>query len=323
MDLSGGWKEEVGVLSSDLYEEEEQDGWEITTEVEGTVKSLDRSNSHWTILPVEIYHNAALTCLNLSHNQLLTIPEDIVFLSLLQELDLSYNRLYGGSVCLSLPRIQVLRLSYNSLKVTPPRLTTLTHLRVLHLDHTELCELPKGMGSLRSLEVLHLEHNFLKALVPDVFHLDNLKELYVCNNQIEALHHIVFPPNLQHLDLGDNALSFVHPSQFSVCSELKFLRLSANRICFLDEEMFLNQLHSLEVLHLAGNNIREIPFSIGALPRLHILNLGSNSMTELPVSFGHLVELRSLYLCSNYLLYLPRSIGNLRALEYIDVSCES
>ena len=152
--------------------------------------------------------------------------------------------------------------------------------------------------------------------------MQNLKDINISNNHIQSLENIVFPPSIERVDLSFNQLAFIHPSQFSVAENIKYLGLTNNLICYLDEEMFLNQMHSLEEFHLSYNQLQELPNSIGALSSVQLLNLSSNRLWNIPVSLGYLINVKSLYLNANLIQSLPRSIGNLHSLELFDASCK-
>lgn len=309
---------------SGLYEEEERDGWAIAPEIEKNPKSLDYSGMQITCLPTEIFSNFALTILNLSNNKIVCLPEDMKQLSILEELYLSHNRLGVGPRLefSGLNNLSILKISHNNLQEIPYNIGLLSNLKYLDLSHNQITELSQSMEHLSSLETLKLENNQITKVLAEIFFLKNLKEINLSNNQLSSLENVVFPCHSKRIDLSYNQLSFVHPSQFSVCDEIQYLCLSNNQICYLDEEMFLQQMHSLEEFHLSGNQLQELPYSIGALLSIQLLNVSGNRLWNIPVSLGYLIHLKSLYLNSNCIQLLPRSIGNLSSLELFDISCK-
>jgi internalin A len=68
---------------------------------------------------------------------------------------------------------------------------------------------------------------------------------------------------------------------------------------------------------LYGNQLTELPQSIGNLTNLTTLSLSDNQLTKLPESIGNLTNLEILYLDYNQLTELPESIGNLTNLEQL------
>jgi len=68
-------------------------------------------------------------------------------------------------------------------------------------------------------------------------------------------------------------------------------------------------------LSLEGNEMYNLPDSIGNLTNLQELNLSNNMLTTLPDSIGQLTNLKSLNLSLNQLTALPTSIVNLTKLQ--------
>ena len=77
-------------------------------------------------------------------------------------------------------------------------------------------------------------------------------------------------------------------------------------------------LHA-QVLHVNGNELTELPESIGNLQALTELGVYENQLTELPKSIGNLQALTLLHAQHNQLDALPGSIGDLRALTQLFV----
>ena len=69
------------------------------------------------------------------------------------------------------------------------------------------------------------------------------------------------------------------------------------------------------LLDIRGNQLKELPESIGTLSNLQELNIGDNQLKELPESIGNLSNLQTLFLFNNQLKELPESIGNLSNLQ--------
>lgn len=308
--------------SSSNFEEEEKDGWAIAPEVEKDTKELDYSGQMLTFLPPDLFSNFALTVLNLANNKITWLPKEMEQLAVLEELYLQNNELnrIGSSLEFTLPNLKVLRLSHNQLMYCPQKIGMLTKLRLLDLSNNAITEIPMSIQYLTSLETFNIENNNLTTIRPEIYHLENLKELCAYNNKISNLNGVVFPPRLERLDLGKNELTYISTFQFAYLENLQYLQLSNNRICFVEEDVFLKHLHTLTELHLASNDLQQLPYSIGTLVNLKLLNLSGNQLNIIPDSIGFLTSLLSLYLNSNRLCSLPRSIGNLKSLEYLDLS---
>lgn len=106
---------------------------------------------------------ASLTCLNLSNNFLVLLPDCIGGLQSLIVLDVSHNRLVALPHSLfSLPKLEALNLSHNNLELLGRQISQLRSLKQLNVHRNPLKELPHTIGQLKQLVDLGLGH------LPDV-----------------------------------------------------------------------------------------------------------------------------------------------------------
>ncbi|MFA6159341.1 MAG: leucine-rich repeat domain-containing protein [Candidatus Paceibacterota bacterium] len=157
------------------------------------------------------------------------VPSSIDQLSSLQELDLSGNQLTSLPPEIGhLSSLQYLYLSNNQLKSLPREISQLSSLRVLNLNNNQLTSLPPEVGHLSSLRLLYLNDNQLTSLPPEISHLSSLQELWLGNNQLTSL-----PPeigqlsSLRSLILDDNQLTSP-PPEIGQLSSLQWLYLDHN-----------------------------------------------------------------------------------------------
>ncbi|XP_056378319.1 leucine-rich repeat-containing protein 69 isoform X2 [Hyla sarda] len=114
-------------------------------------------------------------------------------------------------------------------------------------------------------------------------------------------------PQLTALHLKNNALC-------QLPGELTILNLGNNQFTKVPEE--LKYLHSLQILHMFGNGITEIPPCVfDGLQNLLCLNLNNNLIENLPVEIQKLQCLEKLSINKNCLQEIPRELCILQNLS--------
>jgi Leucine-rich repeat (LRR) protein len=144
-----------------------------------------------TSMSVEILnrkYDINLRELDLSSNQLKSLPDSIGDLINLEKLDLSSNQLE----CLpdsfgNLINLQILALSYNQLKSLPDSIGNLINLRKLGLSHNQLESLPDSIGNLINLKGLWLQKNKLKSLPTSILKIKEVLCIHDTSYQINNL----------------------------------------------------------------------------------------------------------------------------------------
>ncbi|PAA52874.1 hypothetical protein BOX15_Mlig001095g3, partial [Macrostomum lignano] len=112
---------------------------------------------------------ASLTVLDLSVNQLTSLPMEVSQLKQLQNLVLSYNRIAEFPEPLySLPRLETVLLANNCIAtLQPDRLRGMSRLATLDLTNNSLATVPPQLGLCTNLRNLHLEGNRFRVPRPD------------------------------------------------------------------------------------------------------------------------------------------------------------
>ncbi|KAE9460523.1 hypothetical protein C3L33_07542, partial [Rhododendron williamsianum] len=184
-------------------------------------------NCNLSCLPNEVGNLILLETLDLSGNNLPTLPDSICDLTRLKRLTLEgCNLLHLPSEIGRLISLDTLGLQGNSLRNLPDSILNLARLKSLHLKDSNVTHLPSEIGRrLISLETLNLEGNRLLTL-PDS----------ICNL-----------PCLEALILNDCNLSHL-PDRIGMLSSLKLLELERNNVCSLPNSF--SDLASLEDLRL-------------------------------------------------------------------------
>lgn len=245
-----------------LIEQAAQEGW----------TELDLSREDLISLPPEISKLTQLKLLNLSDNQLSKLPAEVCELTQLISFGLSRNQLSELPVEIGkLIQLQKLSLTANSLGKLPIEIGRLTQLKELSLHNNLLDEFPLEICQLTQLTELSFSYNQLNKLPVEISQLTQLKELYLYRNQlIEIPIELTQLTQLTVLYLGNNQLSEL-PAEIGRLTQLKELYLYNNHLSILPAE--IGQLAQLEALYLGGNELTQLPLEFRSLQRLSELEL--------------------------------------------------
>ncbi|KAL4647911.1 volume-regulated anion channel subunit LRRC8C-like [Arapaima gigas] len=183
----------------------------------------------------------SLTSLKLKGCELERIPNAVLSLTNLQELDLKENKLMTVEEILSLQhcrRLVTLRLWHNSILYIPENINKLLSLETLNASWNKIRSLPTRLFYCTKLRHLNLSHNQLTSLPPEIGILQSLQYLNVATNSLDSL-----------------------PDELFSCKSLKVLIVMNNNLVFLSPRVaYLTQLVQLE---LKGNRFESLPVEIG------------------------------------------------------------
>lgn len=99
--------------------------------------------------------------LNLSNNNLTKMPDYVLVLKNLTELNISHNKLTGA---------------------LPAEIRQLKNLKILRTNDNQMTGVPAEIGQLENLEILDLSNNQLTGLPHELANLKNLKTLNISGN---------------------------------------------------------------------------------------------------------------------------------------------
>ena len=235
--------------------------------------------------------------LDLSKNELLTLPDEIGRLGLVCTLNCFENQLVAlPSTLCEMRSLRVLKLWGNSLAggaLARCNLHRLYNLRELHLHRNELQWIPGDIGALPLLEFLNLSNNRLSSL-PEEFALR--------------------ASSLRTLALNDNALTDL-PWTIAGMRSLSSLHVAHNALVSSGLPTALWALSALRTLDLSYNKLSELPSGIGDLANLADLRLSGNALSGLPSELGRITSLEALYAADNLLASVPASLFLLPKLQ--------
>ena len=148
------------------------------------------------------HHLVPITEINLSENQLLSVPKELFQMHSLQILRLTYNRL------VELPS------SDNPLEPV----YTASHLKYLDLDWNQLKVLPEDLfrGFAPSLEELSVAQNKLHDVPPGIWVMPKLKRLQLSHNRLSRMHYFSSPRYFEDPEISRKVVSMFTVSEGSL-----------------------------------------------------------------------------------------------------------
>ncbi|XP_074234287.1 leucine-rich repeat and calponin homology domain-containing protein 1 isoform X1 [Camelus bactrianus] len=208
----------------------------------------DLSKNRLVEVPMELCHFVSLEILNLYHNCIRVIPEAIINLQMLTYLNLSRNQLSSLPACLCGLPLKVLIASNNKLGSLPEEIGQLKQLMELDVSCNEITALPQQIGQLKSLRELNVRRNYLKVLPQELVDLPLVKFDFSCNKVLVIPICFREMKQLQVLLLENNPLQSP-PAQ--ICTKgkvhiFKYLSIQACQIKTADSLY----LHTMERPHL-------------------------------------------------------------------------
>ena len=113
------------------------------------------------------------------------IPNEIVILSNITELDFCYNEFFKMPTAIfQLTNLRKLHLVCNGIKNIPKEISQLTNLRLLGLHYNHITCIPSEIGFLVKLKTLYLDNNEITYVPTDICKLTNLTTLHLQYNKI-------------------------------------------------------------------------------------------------------------------------------------------
>lgn len=135
---------------------------------------------------IEIFSN--LQKLDISTNNLTTLPDSIASLTSLRILDFTKNKftVFPEILC-SMPNITNLIFWNNQISTVPESIGNMSGLKSLNFAFNKITTLPKRIGDLSNLETLSLWSTSIQTLPESITKLSNLKNFFLYNTQLISL----------------------------------------------------------------------------------------------------------------------------------------
>jgi|GEM_PF-6487363 len=196
-----------GVERSEGYVSALQEIWLVKASAGRKLKlvGLELTSSDLDALMPDIEGIEGLEGLFLGGNKLTTFPEGILQLSDLKILDLSNNNLrtVPDEINCLYRTLEVLDVKNNQLRELPDGFWELDCLKILDVKGNELLHLSNTIGNLRNLQSLNVSDNNLHYLPPSIVNFSSGFELDISNNP-----HLQVTPDLEeHMEYNFNVVT--------------------------------------------------------------------------------------------------------------------
>ncbi len=234
--------------------------------------------------------------LDLSGNNLRTIPPDVGKLKTLVKLDMSRN----GLRCMHA----------NDYTGLPQEMAGLTNLQYLNISECNLPYIPPVIWKLVNLKELDISRNKINMLVPEVGNLMRLRHLNAQQTNISTLPaEIAFCQELEELLMWGNVIESL-PETLKELPNLK--KLAINYRSFATMVVMENLLKKGQI------QSEHIPPVLFEMSCLHVLDLEGTKINSLPdVCIAKLTEF---YINKNYFMKIPQMIFGIDTLVVLDIS---
>ncbi|KAI8345372.1 hypothetical protein BD560DRAFT_411658 [Blakeslea trispora] len=117
-------------------------------------------------------------------NRLVQLPDSITRMSVLEELDVSYNQLKSLPHDLVIDSLQVLNVSHNQLDFIPKSITQCRQLKSLNVSKNHLTTLPADLIQLNRLELLDISENLLCIMPAEILEQMQSTNLLITGNPL-------------------------------------------------------------------------------------------------------------------------------------------
>ena len=252
---------------------------------------LSLASRRFRKFPDWILEHEEVLILNLSFNQIPSIPNLSIYMFNLAVLNLSNNQIQQlpPDIC-NLITLKQLYISNNQLLILPSKIGKLVNLEKLEIIKNYLVKLPPSFGSLKSLKDLDLSHNRLVHLPASCTGLENLQTIILNFNKLKTLPRMISNiSNLKTLKCSDNKIRTLPEDLFNLVN-LEHLDISINRIWELSNN--ISELINLRTLDISRNHLSIIPSGINRLHQIYKIDISGNPLEHIPPQVIRLLNTR-------------------------------
>ena len=223
-----------------------------------------------------------LSRLDLGDNQIRYLPDDLVRLMNLTDLDLSINNINFLPAMFGehLFSLKLLDLSYNYLADLPPSFSRLNKLLFLRVKENQMRSLGSYLKGMTSLLEIDASHNAVLSIAPEIEKCIELQSLLLNSNKLKKLPiELGFLLLLEKLDLQYNHLDSMLP-EVGALKSLRDVNFSSNRIKGPVPIEF-GMIEGLQHIDISFNAITSLPTSMGMLAQVEVIN--ACEWSDLPI----------------------------------------
>jgi len=279
--------------------------------------TLDISSSSICEAPEFIGDLVNLVKLDLSSNELETLPLSFIKCQHLTDLILSYNKFSQIPQCLidGLRSLKTLDLSNNQLLDISIKPLCVQQLIILNIsNNSKLNSLPQWLWSIECNSLESLDISFTNCL--DNIAMDPYLNIYGISNHLKYLYLSNTKSDIQKLDFVKN-LKNLKTVVLDNKDMTKDIMIKKFRNYFCNVPLVFNYrfkfIESLSMVDVDLSSIgKHVYFSF---PSLRFLNFSNNSIVSLPDSLSELLNLEVCDFSNNEILTIPESFKSLKNLK--------
>jgi len=266
--------------------------------------------------------SANVKSISLSGDSLVALPQEILKLKNLEEIDLeSSKNLNVESVIYKLSQLNHLKkLWISDVNISSLNgISNLKKLEELYLDNVGITALPDEVSRMKNLREVNLEENPQLNMVQAfkvLSKLDRLKTLWIGKNKLSDLpDQIANLKSLEELWLDDNEFTQIPKSVKRL--KIKYVSFFSNKIKYINLKK--GDLTNLTNINLCYNEFKRFPVELSCLPNLESITMWYSSVTYIPKAIEKFKKLQFLNLESNSIKKIPFQITKLTQLKVLEL----